>query len=214
MTEKENDILWNSYFYPNTNVLINSFDIKNFDELKKKEIEYSFKRLLELRKGPIKIDLDQKSLKLIHKYILGDVYPFAGKYRKVNLTKRIGTFLRIENENNIDEYLNNLFNNAKNELNGCNNKFQFSEILAKLYTRLIYCHPFREGNGRTVKEFIREISIIKSKEIGLNEMELDWKLIDQSILNSDLEVAHLFPGNISIAFFNALVENDEYKAKI
>ena len=68
---------------------------------------------------------------------------------------------------------------------------------------------FTEANGRTIREFIREMSIIKSKEIGLSEMELNWKLINRDVLNSDLEVVHFFPGNISIAFFEALKETEQ-----
>ena len=36
MTDSENEIYWNEYFYPGTDVLINNFGIKNYDELKKK----------------------------------------------------------------------------------------------------------------------------------------------------------------------------------
>ena len=215
MTDKENDELWNSYFYPNTNVLINKLNIKTFDELKKIEVETSFKKLIELKKTYPKIDLDKKSLRFIHRYILEDIYPFAGEYRIVNMTKRIGAFLKIENEESIPNYLDTLFDEIKIKLTSCSSKFEFSEILAKLYTNLIYCHPFREANGRAIKEFVREISIIKSKEIGLDEMELNWKLIDPNVLISDLEVVHFFPGNISIAFYEALKKTKkEGKTKI
>ena len=92
--------------------------------------------------------------------------------------------------------------------------YQFADILAKLYTSLIYCHPFREGNGRCIREFIREFSIVKSKEVGLEEVELDWELIDKEELNKYIEVAHLFPGSTTILFNKALVPvNNNIKGK-
>ena len=45
----------------------------------------------------------------------------------------------------------------------CKSKHDLADLLSKLYTQLIYCHPFREGNGRSIREFVREYSIIKSK---------------------------------------------------
>ena len=42
MTEAENDRLWNEYFYPDTDVLINNFNERDPEKLKEKEASYSF----------------------------------------------------------------------------------------------------------------------------------------------------------------------------
>ena len=90
-----------------------------------------------------------------------DIYPFAGEYRKVNMIKRRGTFLFINDVKDIDYSLDKLFNETDNMLKSCHNKDDFSNVLAKLYTSLIYIHPYREGNGRVVREFLREYSLEK-----------------------------------------------------
>ena len=99
MMEQEADRLWDSYFYPETNVLINNFGYKNQEELRKAEASYSFDRLLELRNKPLDMNFDKQHLREIHRYIFREIYPFAGEYRKVNLAKERGRHLReLENQ--------------------------------------------------------------------------------------------------------------------
>lgn len=213
MTEEQSEKLWNEYLYDNSDVLINKFNCTNFDELKKLETTITFQKLLELQEKEIMGNFDKNHLKGIHKYLFDDIYPFAGEYRKVNIAKQRGNFLMITDINDIEVYLDELFERTNNELKNCYNIYQFSEVLSKLYTSLIYCHPFREGNGRCVREFLREFSIVKSKEIGLGEFELDWKLINKDELNKNIEVAHIFPGATTIIFTKALVDISNNKMK-
>ena len=44
---------WQSYFYPNTNTLKNKLNIIDYNELKEKEAEISFEKLVELYENPI-----------------------------------------------------------------------------------------------------------------------------------------------------------------
>ena len=67
----------------------------------------------------------------------------------------------IESPKDIDDKLNELFKEIDDMIAKCHNKTEFSSILAKLYTSLNIIHPYREGNGRTNREFIREYSIKK-----------------------------------------------------
>ena len=166
MTDKESEIRWKEYFYPDTNVLINNFGIKDYEELKIKETTVSFDRLLELNDNPLDLGCGKEHLLELHKYIFGDIYPFAGKIRTVNITKSRGGILFFRDDDEIDKYLDEIFINAEEELKHCYGLSDFAELLAKIYTELIYCHPFREGNGRTIREFIREFSIEKSKNMS------------------------------------------------
>ena len=77
------DIRWAAYFYPNTEVLINKFDITEKKDLREKEIECSFNRLVELIDNPIVGDFDAFHLRQIHEYLFQDIYYFAGQYRKI-----------------------------------------------------------------------------------------------------------------------------------
>ena len=205
----KNDELWNEYFYEGTDVLKNKFDIKDNKELKEIEATITYEKLSELNDSTFNSTFDSTHLKELHKLIFGDIYPFAGDYRKVNLTKRYGTFLAITDDNTIEQYLNQLFENANFMLKNCGSIQEFASILSELYTKLIYCHPFREGNGRTIREFIREFSINKSSEIGLGKLELDWSLINKEELNKYIEVAHIFPGTTAMLFMNALTQYND-----
>ena len=205
MTDKENEIKWRDYFYPGTEILKNNFNIKDYDKLKELDATFSFNRLLELQTKPINMGFGKEHLCAIHKYLFGEVYPFAGKYRNVNLMKKEGTFLTINTAKDVDLYLDELFTEINESLRISNDKYSFSSLLSRLYTQLIYCHPFREGNGRTIREFLREFSKAKSVELGNGEMELDWTQIDKDELNQNIALAHIFPASIATIFEKALV---------
>lgn len=209
MTE---DDKWNSYFYEGTNVLINNLGIKNYDKLKKKEATGSANKLLELVPSSLDMEIDKNRLNYIHWYIFKDIYPFAGKYRDVNMRKVGGTGgfflvneLKDDPSEDIDKELNKLFKEIKEMLKGCYNKSLFCDVLARLYTQLIFIHPYREGNGRTIREFVREFSIVYSDKLGIGQMELDWSLISKEELNRNIDVAHNFPDETSLIFKDALV---------
>lgn len=209
MSDSQNDIMWEKYLYPGTNVLKNKLNIADKEKLKQVEATITFEKLLELHDKPIDLDLKANHLKAIHKYLFDEIYPFAGEYRNVNLKKGLGGFLWINDEQDIEQFLTELFNEIDYLLEICRDEFQFCELLSKMYTQLIYCHPFREGNGRSIREFTREFSIQKSRELGLGEMELDWSLIDKEALDSNITVAHLFPGETALFFKEALVKKDK-----
>ncbi len=210
MTDEENKELWDNYFYPGTTVLINNLNIKDGKKLKMEEVKNTFEKLLELRNISLNIEIDKNRLNYIHWYIFKDVYSFAGKYRKVNMRKHngIGSFLEIDDDEDIDRELNKLFKKTNEILRRCHNKEDFCDVLSKLYTSLIFIHPYREGNGRTVREFIREFSIVYSDKLGIGQMELDWSLINREELDEFIDVAHRFPDYISSIFMNALVSSD------
>lgn len=200
--------LWSSYFYEGTNVLKNNYDEKDFDKLKKIEVNISFEKLMELRENNVDYSFSKEYLKQLHRYIFESVYPFAGEYRVVNMMKLRGNFLFAKTTDDFDNYLDNLFEEVNRSLSACNSLAHFSSVLASLYSKLIYCHPFREGNGRCIREFVREFSIYKSKELGI-PVELDWQLIDRSELDRNIEISHLYPGLTNSLFLKALVPVEE-----
>ncbi len=219
MTDKENERLWNSYYIEGTNVLKNnvfnddevSYD--SYDKLKRAEVDESASKLINLSQSPLDMRIDKDRLNYIHWYIFKEIYPFAGEYRKVNMRKvgGTGTFLEIDGVEDIDNALNKLFKEISEMLKRCRTKEDFCDVLAKLYASLIFIHPYREGNGRTVREFLREFSIVYSEKLGIGYMELDWSLINKEELNEFVDVAHMFPDYISSIFMNALVLSDGKK---
>ena len=86
----------------------------------------------------------------IHKIWLGSIYPWAGKYRRVNLTKKNFTFAAA---NQVARLMEELENGPLREFTPC--KFDTIEktvkALAMVHTELVLIHPFRDGNGRVAR---------------------------------------------------------------
>ncbi len=156
------------YTYKNSDVLINKLDIKDEKKLKEYETKVVALKLASLQKLKFNRTYDEKHLKFIHQYLFCDVYDFAGCYRLENITKDNFLFSQYEfiPENikdimkkiNIEEFKKLSFNDLIN-------------IISTIMTDLNVLHPFREGNGRATREFIREIL----EDLGY---EINWFLID------------------------------------
>lgn len=144
----------NKYCYPNSNVLINKLGITNSDDLFEAEKKLTAIRLLELQNNPIKGNYDFSHLKSIHKYIFQDIYEWAGKERTVEIGKGnlfcTTQFIHSYAESVFSKYYPQCYN-AKDNLE------DFIRAFADNYGDLNALHPFREGNGRTQREFARNI---------------------------------------------------------
>ena len=204
LVDKDKDSQWLKYYYPGTNVIFNNYGIKDYDMLKEVEATNSFNRLMELQDKPINMNFDKNHLNEINKYLFEDVYPFAGKYRDINMPEEYGGFLEIKDAQDIGLYLDTLFEKTNKELMLVDDKKKFAELISTLYKELMKCHPFREGNGRTIREFVREFSIAKSKELGIGNLELDWSKIDKENITDD---------NMIKMFEDALISSEDVKNK-
>ena len=76
------------YVYPGIGVLKNKLGIKNYDRLRKAEGDICFGKLLTVDRDVdcSKFDLDY--IKNIHKYILEDIFDWAGEYRTITMYKK------------------------------------------------------------------------------------------------------------------------------
>lgn len=101
------DAINSIYTYKGTNVLKNKLNIKSEEKLKEYETKVVALKLASIDKANIKRTFDKNHLINIHKYLFEDVYDFAGKYRKENITKenfRFSEYYYIED--NIDYVFN------------------------------------------------------------------------------------------------------------
>ena len=74
------------YVYPGTDVLKNFRDIRDPERLAKFEMDMTTLRVLELaNRKPGKLDVSH--LQSIHQHIFQDVYPWAGKFRSVDISR-------------------------------------------------------------------------------------------------------------------------------
>ena len=123
------------------------------------------KRVEELYENPLKIK-NSSSLLDIHSYLFKDVYAWAGQVRTVNISKDGKPFFDGERFPLGFQYIDSLiveFRKIKT-----NNKKEISQKLAEILDNVNYLHPFREGNGRTQREFLRLLSLEKGLVLNLN----------------------------------------------
>ena len=161
------------YCYPDSNVLKNKLNIRDNKLLKTAEEEITLIKQMELLKNPIKGNFSKAHLMNIHKFIFEDIYPFAGKIRREQISKSDTMFYP---PNLIDRELDKVFAKIKekNMLKETDEEKVFDN-LAYVMAELNIIHPFREGNGRSIREFIR----LMAKRMGY---DLNWGNIDKEEL--------------------------------
>ena len=166
------------YCYQNSNTLINKLEIKDQLTLQKYEARITAAKLLALRQEGITGNFDKNHFVSIHKYIFEDIYPFAGKFRTENIAKGYFRFAEWEY---IEEELDKLLLKLKNE-NYLNEKseVELAKAIAYYMSELNVLHPFREGNGRTIREFIRQLALKNGYTLNLKKVE-PKKMLNASI---------------------------------
>ncbi|MBQ2695331.1 Fic family protein [Candidatus Saccharibacteria bacterium] len=143
------------YCYPNTRVLRNKLGIQDFDELYDAERRLAKYRARELFENPLAGRFDLKHLQAIHRYLFQDIYDWAGEIRTVDIAKG-NLFCRYFA---IDAEAERIFGELKREKYLKNiNVVDFGKRLAYYFAEINALHPFREGNGRTQREFIRQLA--------------------------------------------------------
>lgn len=181
------------YCYPNSRILKNKFNIHNLNELHEAERRLSKYRVEELFNSPLVGHYDFDHLKRIHKYLFQDIYPWAGEVRTVDIAKG-NLFCRCFA---IESEANRIFTELRNEKYLKNLSInELSERLAHYLAEINALHPFREGNGRTQREFIRQLAyqnnlFLSYAGITADEMivaskasfKLDYKPLQELILS-------------------------------
>ena len=172
----------NSYIDPNTGLLKNLQDITDPDVLLFVESSAVTKRLQELYKNPVEIK-GIESLLLIHKHLFQDIYVWAGQKRTVEIGKDGKQFFPIPHFDSAFKYINQLITEFKDIPK--NNKSYQSEKLAEILDNINYLHPFRDGNGRAQREFLRLLA--KEKGLTLNLNPPDNKRVYERYMKGTIE---------------------------
>ena len=174
MYEARNSI----YCYKGMDVLINKLDIKNKELLKEYERRVVSVKLLELEKNNLYNSFDIEHFCSIHRFLFEDIYPFAGLFRNEDIAKDNFKFARWEY---IETELLRLFKELKEEnyLKGIS-KDNLAKRIAYYIAELNVLHPFREGNGRTIREFIRELALSNNYYLNFNLVSTE-KMLKASI---------------------------------
>ena len=144
--------------YPESDVLINKYNIRDKELLEKFEIQKVFAKLLGLDVKPerIRYTYDAEHLVNIHKYLFGDIYEWAGTFRKENLYKseRVlsGGSAEYADYHEIEKRLNKLLQEYADVDWRTNGKK--GDAVSAFLLELWSIHPFREGNTRTCITFL------------------------------------------------------------
>ena len=144
-------------------LLENKLNITDSTELAHEEEKISKKKALELFENGYLQTLRAgtlDSLLKIHKFLFEEIYDFAGKIREVNLSK--GNF----------RFAPAMYLQAALEKIEKIPQSTFDEIVQK-YVEMNVAHPFREGNGRSMRIWL---DLIFRQELN---MVVDWSKIDR-----------------------------------
>ena len=154
-----------TYTDPKTGILRNLQDITDPDVFLFVESGAVTKRLQELCEHPIKIK-GIESLFEIHRHLFQEIYVWAGKKRIVEISKDGKQFFPISQFDKAFRYIDQLI--AEFKKISKENKKLLAEKLAEILDNVNYLHPFREGNGRTQREFLRLLALEKGLKLNLN----------------------------------------------
>jgi cell filamentation protein len=167
------DSVQSIYCYEGVEVYKNKLNIRDNELLSKIETDLTSNRLLEMSEKPIKGRFGVTHFLKIHKYIFQDIFSFAGKIREEDIHKGNTFFCKC---NHIKSVLNDFFLKLKSEeyLENCDEKDIVSR-LSYYMSELNMIHPFREGNGRTIREFIRILAL-------KNGYIINWEHVDSKML--------------------------------
>jgi cell filamentation protein len=154
-----------TYTDAKTGLLTNLQDISDPDVLLFVESGAVTKQLQELYEQPIKIN-GIENLFEIHRHLFQDIYAWAGKKRKVEISKDGKQFFLTSQFDNAFRYINQLISEFKKIPN--HNKRRLAEKLTEILDNVNYLHPFREGNGRSQREFLRLLALEKGLTLNLN----------------------------------------------
>jgi cell filamentation protein len=156
------------YCYKNTSVLINLLDLKSDLELEAAEVELTSYRLKTFQ--PDFENLTFAYLCQIHYHLFQDLYEWAGQVRTVDISKQDTHFCNVRfivpSATKCFDLLkkNNFFRALRHE--------EFVKVLADFFCEMNVVHPFREGNGRTLRLFCEVLAM----QAGY---ELNWQPISQ-----------------------------------
>jgi len=143
------------YLDPVSSVLRNVLGITDPGELAQVEAALSASRLIDLERRRLPGNYDMDHLRAFHRYILGDVFAWAGELRTVSIAKGSLFCLPQHLVTAGADVFGRLA--AADRLRGLNRE-QFIGRTAEFLADVNALHPFREGNGRVQRAFFAQLA--------------------------------------------------------
>lgn len=184
----DHEARWIGYLIaPDSSVLRNKIGATAVDELRVAENDLVEARVAELRSQPelVQRTYDLTHLRKLHHHLFQDVYEWAGDLRTVGIAKGDGdgddnSFIPpLEIDRPVLHVASRIA--ESNLLRSLSGDALVGEV-AYLYDYLNFAHPFREGNGRTQREYFAQL-------LAESGHGLDWTAIEMADLHSACHVA-------------------------
>ena len=202
----DHDSRWNGYLIePDSNVLRNRLGATTAEGLRSAENDLLEFRVAELRSRPSLIarTYDLSHLKALHFHLFQDVYEWAGDLRTVGIAKGEGednSFIPPLEINRPVAHVASRISES-NRLNTVPADGLVDEV-TYLYDYINFAHPFREGNGRTQREFFAQL-------LAESGHGLTWDRVDMDALHMACHLARTDGDTTQLRTIVALVLTDE-----
>ena len=150
-------------------ILPNKLDLTDSKQIEREEYRGFLRAELKFESEIENIEtFDWHLITAIHHTAFEHLYEFAGKLRKVNISKDgflfpTALYLGKTIQNFEEEFLNTIPKQITDEN-------QLVAITAPIHAELLFINPFREGNGRTARLFINLIAV----KHGYEPFDFDW----------------------------------------
>ena len=128
------------------------------------------------------------TLQDIHKILFQDIYDFAGELRTVNISKGNFRFVPVMYLSEAVKTIESMPQNS------------FDEIVEK-YVEMNVAHPFREGNGRSMRLWLDHMLCAELKKT------IDWSQIDKETYLSAMERSPVNDLEIKAVLAEALTDD-------
>lgn len=201
------------YVYKDSDVLINSFNIKDQDELNQLEstfFQLSFSKLMEEGYEIKTID----DFLMLHKILFSEIYTWAGTVRKINIFKSEQVLNGLSVKYSDKALIMSDILKCKGILVLKKNA-SFIKDLTKLLAVLWQTHPFREGNTRTLVVFLYFLLKGNGFNLGVDFLEKHAKYFRNALVLASIgeysEYEHLENFLDEAIFGKNRTENDADK---
>ena len=156
----------------NDEVLKNKLGITDPDEMAEAETDLLHKLYQYIFERELPSSLTPEIIQSWHRWWLGEIYPWAGKLRSVNMAKPDIEFAAAKYLPKLFESFNRSYLRQYERLLDLDDEVLFG-YLAESHVEFILIHPFREGNGRISRLLID----VMATKAGYGP--LDYSLWDQ-----------------------------------
>jgi len=159
---------FDGYFTQQDDVLENKLGITDPDQLKQAEAAIVAVRTNEILQNPPKGKMDYFYLKQLHHKLFSDIYHFAGMTRTVDIAKGGSAFCYVQF---LEDEQRRIFAEVRRNFSEKMEKTAFVSHLVALSADLNALHPFREGNGRTLRLYYTLLAQRFGFTIAYDEVE-------------------------------------------